>query len=190
MDLAALQTFLTSWVETASGLEVEWGRLPQKAHDGPFALAYMGAISKVGHDERIQTYDSGSDSTTVQVIGVRELPFRLSFRSFDQNLGGSARQYAEQWRARAHSQESLDNLATAGVALVDTDPLFETDYTWSNRTVSQVDTTANLAIRASFADDLHDGSFIDDVNIDTQPYIVDEFGIPVLDETRRILTRE
>ena len=182
MNLGTIQTALTSWVETFSGLPVEWGRMPQKLHTGPFVLAYLGPIVKLGHDERIQTYGDDGDNTTVRVVGVRRMTLRLSFRSFDQRLGGSARQYAENFRARAHWTSSFDYLRTSDLALIDTSDLVEADYEWSGRMVSQVELSTTLGLRASFADPLHDGSYIGTV---TEPQaeeiIVDEYGVPVLD---------
>jgi hypothetical protein len=45
--------------------------------------------------------------------------------------------------------------------------------------VSQTELTVSLALRASFADANHDGSYIGTVNAEPQPYIVDEYGVPV-----------
>lgn len=164
-DLNIVQTAITDWIEAASSLEVEWGKQPQQVHMGAFILAYAGAMTKQGHDERISTYDgAGPDTTSVRVVGVRQLPLRLSFRSFDQRLGGSARQYAEEFRTLIHSDTNIITLATAEIALVDTGELVESDYIWSKRVVSQVDLTVTLALRADFADPLHDGSYIGTVN--------------------------
>jgi len=181
MDLGTVQTALTAWVETYSGIDCEWGRLPQKLHTGPFALAYLGTIVKLGHDERIQTYGDDGDNTAVRVVGVRRMTLRVSFRSFDQRLGGSARQLAENFRARIHWQSSFDFLRASDLALIDTSELVESDYEWSNRTISQVDLSTTLGVRSSFADPLHDGSYIGTANIDSEQIIVDEYGVPVLD---------
>ena len=183
MDLGVIETALTSWVETSSGLELEWGRQPQLIHKGPFVLGYLGPITKTGHDERIQTFNSGPDTTSVRVVGVRTLPLRLSFRSFDQRLGGSARHFAETFRADIHTDTALEVLRDAELALMDTEELVESDYAWSGRQVSQVDMSLTIGTRASFSDTLHDGSYIGTVNATSQQYVVDEFGNPVLDES-------
>jgi hypothetical protein len=190
MDLSSVETTLVTWIEQASSLEVEWGKQPMKVHMGPFILAYAGAITKIGHDERIQTYDANTDSTSVRVVGVRRLPLRLSFRSFDQRLGDSARQFAEEFRALAHSDTCLQTLATAEIALVDTGELVESDYEWSGRTVSQVDLTVVLSLRASFSDALHDGSYIKHVNAEQDEYVVDENCDVVVDEDGNPVTSE
>lgn len=164
MDLGTVQTTITSWVEAVSGLQLEWGRQPQKIRTGAFILAYAGAISKTGHDERDQSFNGGTGNTEVRVVGVRTFPLTLSFRSFDQRLGESARQYAEKFRTLAHSNTSFQTLKDAEIALVDTGALDETDYVWSGRRVSQVDMVVTLALRANFTDPDHDGSFISTVN--------------------------
>lgn len=165
MNLTTVQTALTAWIEEASTLQCEWGRQPQKMHVGPFILAYAGAMTKLGHDERIQTYDgAGPDTTSVRVVGVRHLPLRLSFISFDQRLGNSARQYAEEFRTLIHATTSFETLQTAELGLVDTGELVETDYEWSGRMVSSVDLTVTISLRADFADPNHDGSYIGTVN--------------------------
>ena len=59
-----------------------------------------------------------------------------------------------------HSNPSFETLVAAGLALVDTSDLVDSDYVWSNRVVSQVDLTVTLALRADFSDDLHTGTYI------------------------------
>ncbi len=174
MDLGAIQTALTAWIETYSGVECEWGRQPQLIHTSAFVLAYLGAITKAGHDERIQTFDFDSDLTSVKVVGVRRMVVRLSFRSFDQRLGFSARQFAEDFRVALHAQTSWDTLRTAELSYIDTGELIDSDYIWSGRMVSQTDMDLTLGLRASTTDTAHDGSYIKFVNIDTQEYVVTE----------------
>jgi hypothetical protein len=188
MDLSAIQTALTAWVETYAGIQCEWGRQPQQIHEGAFVLAYLGAITKAGHDERIQVYDFDTDTTSVTVVGVRRLTLRLSFRSFDQRLGGSGRQYAENFRVALHSQSSWDTLKTAELSYIDSGELVDTDYIWSGRMVSQTDMDVVLGLRASTADPLHDGSYIKYVNIDTQEYVVDEDDVVVADVSGDFVT--
>lgn len=190
MDLSAIETALTSWVETYSGLSCEWGRQSQKAHAGPYVLAYLGAITKAGHDERIQTYDSDSDSTEVTVVGVRRLVLRLSFRAFSQALGSSARQYAETFRVALHSQSAMDDLNAANLAYIDSDELVDSDYIWSGRRVSQCDMSVSMGLRAYLADANHDGSYIGSVNVSTQQYVIDENGTPVVDEEGNLIVTE
>lgn len=190
MDLNAVQTALTDWVETYSSLPCEWGKLPQKIHDGPFVLAYLGGIAKSGHDERIQTYDDATDTTSVRVVGVRLLTLRLSFRSFDQRLGFSGRQYAETLRVAMHSTSSFDDLVAANLALVDTDELVDSDYTWSGRTVSQCDMSVSFALRASTVDPNHDGSYIKNVNVSSASYVIGEDGQPIYDEDGNPISTE
>lgn len=189
-DLNTVQTALTAWIEAASSLQVEWGKEPQKVHMGAFILARAGAMYKLGHDERIQAYPEIGDDTTVRVVGVRHLPLVLSFRSFDQRLGGSARQYAEEFRTLAHSSTSFDTLATAELALVDTGALVESDYVWSGRMVSQVDLEVTIALRADFTDPLHDGSYIKNANVSSASYIIGEDGRPVYDEDGNLISSE
>jgi len=45
MNLTTVQTALTAWIESASTLEVEWEREPQKLHMGAFILAQAGAMT-------------------------------------------------------------------------------------------------------------------------------------------------
>lgn len=188
MDLGAIQTALTSWVEAHSGLEVEWGKLPQQVHMGPFVLAYIGAITTAGFDERISTYTFDSDSTAIQTSGVRRMTLRLSFRSFDQRLGNSARQYAETFRVALRSETSLQSLVTAELALIDTGDLIETDYTWSGRMVNQIDMDVALGLRAIQTDPNHDGSYIKYVDIDTEEYVVAEDDEVVVDVSGDFVT--
>lgn len=190
MDLGAVQTALTSWVEDYSGVQCEWGRMPQQMYTQPYALAYLGAIEKAGHDERIQTYDAVADTTSVQVTGVRRLTLRISFRSADQRLGFSARQYAETFRVALHSQSSWDDLNAANLAYIDSGELVDSDYTWSGRQVSQTDMDIFLGLRASTTDPNHDGSYIQNVNAASQQYVVDEDGNPVVDEDGNYVVTE
>lgn len=190
MNLTNVQTALTTWVETYSGLECEWGRLPQQYHQGAFVLAYAGPIISLGHDEREQSYNDLTDQTSVQLRGSRIFTLRLSFRSFDQNLGSSARQYAENFRVGIHSTTALESLNTAYLALIDTGELVETDYEWSGRMVNQIDMSIRFGLRAYLADPEHDGSYIGTVDIDTERYVIDEYGNPVIDENGDYVTTE
>jgi hypothetical protein len=179
MDLASVYTALTTWIETYSSLQCEWGRMPSKIRTTPFVLAYIGAITKQGHDEHVFEYDFDTDSTTETVLGCRQLILRLSFRSDDQRLGYSARQYAETFRVALHATTAMDFLSENYLAFVDSGELVETDYVFSGRMMSQVDMDVTLALRAEFVNDNHDGSYIRYVNIDTQEYVVDEDEVPV-----------
>lgn len=85
---------------------------------------------------------------------------------------------------------SFDDLRDADLAIIDSDPFVESDYFWSGRLASQVDLTVYFAARSSFADLNHDGSYIGTVNFDSEPYIIDEAGLPVLDENGRYLVPE
>jgi hypothetical protein len=188
VDLGTLQTVVTTWVEAASGVQLEWGRMPQKIHTEAFVLAYIGAITKSGHDERLQNFTFATDLTDVTVSGVRTMTLTLSFRSFDQRLGGSARSYAETFRTLIHSDTNIQTLVTAEIALVDTGELIDTDYEWSGRMVSQTDMDVTLAFRAAETDTVHDGSYIKYVNIDTEEYVVDEDDVVVVDVSGDFVT--
>ena len=183
VDFTTLQTNLTAWVELLSSLEVEWGRQPQKIHAGPFILAYAGEITSLGHDERIYTFDSQTDQQVETMIGVRRFPLRLSFRSpSDQRLGGSSRQYAEEFRLMSQSTNSIEFLQTNDIGLVDIGPLIDTDYTWSGRRVSQVDVTVNLALRLNSANTIYSGDYINTVNITPQRVIITNDNDFVVDQ--------
>ena len=119
MDLATIESTIQSVVENASGLQLEWGKQPQKMHIGAFILGYPENFTKKGHDERIQSYGGDGDNTEVDVTGVRLLPIRLSFINNDQRLATSSRHYAEKFRTLLHSQTNLDALNAADIALVD-----------------------------------------------------------------------
>ena len=109
------------------------------------------------------------------------MTLRLSFRSFDQRLGGSSRQLAETFRIALHGQSSWDDLNTANLAYIDTGELVDSDYVWSGRRVSQTDMDVVFGLRAFTTDANHDGSYIKFVNIDTQEYVVDEDAVVVAD---------
>lgn len=190
MDLDALQTNITAWVETYAGIPCEWGRMPQNMIIGPYVLAYLGPITKLGHDERIQTYDFDTDATEVTVTGVRRLTLRLSFRTNDQRLGSSARQEAETFRVALHAQSSFDTLNDANLALVDTGELVENDFEWSGRTVSQTDLEVIFNLRAQTPDPNHDGSYIKSVAVSSQQIVVDEDNTPVVDENGDLVVTE
>lgn len=182
VDFGTLQTNLTTWIETLSTLQVEWGRQPQKIHTSAFILAYAGPITKLGHDWRGYAYDAQSDTQSETMYGVRLFPLRLSFRSFDQRLGGSARQYAEEFRLLIQSSDSTDFLATNFIGFVDTDELVETDYEWSGRLVNQVDMTVTLQLHLDSLNPQYSGDFIQTVEITELSSVIDELGNQVVDE--------
>ena len=172
MDLIQIQSNLMNWVEKYSGLEAEWGRLPNQLHVGPFALIYAGAISKQGHDEEIWSFDTDTDMLSVNMTGVRKMDITVSFRSFDQNLGASARQLAENFRTLHQSPSSIDDLTVAGLALVSSGALIETDYKHNGRMVSQADLPIVFQLRSEEPATDYDGSYIKTVNVSVSSFVV------------------
>jgi hypothetical protein len=184
MDLAAVQTALTSWIETFSGLQVEWGRQPTKWRpaDTAYVLAFPETISPVGWDEPTYSYDDLTDSLNETMVGLRTMVLRLSFRSSDQRMGSAARQAAENFRILIHSQASVDTLNDANIGFISAATLQDTDYEWSGRMVSQVDMELSLHIRARLLNPQADGSYIRSVTIGEQDYVVTEAGELVIDQ--------
>ena len=103
-------------------------------------------------------------------------------RSFDQRLGGSARQYAEEFRLLIQSSDSTDFLAANFIGFVDTDELVETDYEWSGRLVNQVDMTVTLQLHLDSLNPQYSGDFIQTVEITELNSVIDELGNQVVDE--------
>jgi hypothetical protein len=194
MNLGAIQTSITSWVEglmlqaslaregETVAAQIEWGRQPMQYHTEPFILAYAGPIVKLGHDEPIYVYNELTDELEEKMIGVRRLMLRLSFRSFDQRLGWSSRQYAEDFRLLTQSSSSIDTLHSAYLGLWDTGELVDTDYEWSGRLVSQTDMDVTLGVRAELPNLGYSGSYIKNVNIEGYSYLLTEQGNPIEDE--------
>ncbi len=182
MDLGQIQTDLDTWVTTLSGLPVEWGRQPSKIYTSAFVLAYPGPIVKIGHDFPTYTHDTLTDQLVERMYGNRRMTLRLSFRSFDQRWGTSARHYAEQFRVKTQSTERSTPLM--GLAcLSDTGELVENDYEWSGRMVSQVDMDVTLGLWGYELNPTYDAGYIRHANIEGQGHVIDEMGNPVEDES-------
>lgn len=117
MDLAALETNVTSWVEGVSGLTLHWRRQPPKAIPFPYIEAELLVIRGKGHDEKLWSHDHITDEYTLTLTGVRAFTLSIAFLSRSQKLGQSARQYSEWFRTRAYSESSIETLGNAGLAL-------------------------------------------------------------------------
>ena len=191
MDLSAVATGIETWLGLTAvdvngtvpvALPVEFGRLPKKVHTQPFVLAYLGPIGKLGYDFPRYTYNALTDEYVEQMRGVRRLPLRLSFRSFSQEWGKNARQYAEDFRVRLKKQSAMEALGDAKLALFDTTDLISTDYEYSGRLISQVDLTVYLGLCGYERLATDDTGYIKNVNIEGQAPVVDEYQNPVYDE--------
>lgn len=189
-DLAVVETTLETWAEGLSGLTLEWGRQSMLNHQGPFILAYPGVIDSRGRDEHIWTYDSQTDQNNLKMSGIRYLTVTFSFRSYDQRLGLSSRQFVEDFRVLLESPGSIDTLTAGDLALSGIADLVDTDYTYQRRRISQVDMDLLFGLRFELDDPFWDGSWIKTVNLSSEQYILDENGVPVTTEEGEILTTE
>ena len=189
-SLAVLQTDITTWIETLSGLPVEWGREPQYMRVEPYILAYAGAFSAQGKDELFYNYNTATGLVDLTMSGIRQLPLTLSFRSADQSWGGNARYYAEKFRLNLRSPTSVDLRTDALFSLVRSEPLIETDYPFNGHMWSQVDLPIVLAIRFNTEEENYDGSYIDTVKITSQKRVIDEEGNFVVNNDGDLVTDE
>lgn len=199
MDLGAVQTGIESWLNVTAvdanqappvPLPVEFGRQPARVQTKPFVLVYPGPIVKLGHDFPTYVYDYLTDEYVETMYGARRLTLRLSFRSFKQDWGQNARQYAEDWRIRTQKESSINALGNALLSLWGTGELVDTDYEWSGRLVSQVDTDVTLGLWAYERRASDDVGYIRTVEIEGQSIITDEYGTPLVDGTGKILVAE
>ena len=190
MDLSVVEADLESWIETISGLPMEWGRLPHKRHNGPFILVYPLAFRPLGHDEKLYTYQPGPDSLKLDMIGVRHLVLNLSFRAFDQRMNLGARKWAEEFRIAIQRPDSIDQLVAANIALVRDEALIDTNYEYQRRFISQVDMELTMALRYCTEDPVFGGEYINEVVTQTECYVIDEYGCPVIDREGRYVTTE
>lgn len=182
-DLAVVEQAIEDWVTLLSpGLPFEWGKQPMGTPTTPFVIAFPGVLQPHGWDERIWTYNPTLDRNDLTMIGVRSFTLTLSFRSFDQRLGLSSRQQAEDFRILTQSPSSIAFLNAADLALIETLSLVDTDYTYERRRISQVDLDFRLAFRYNTDDPLWDGSYIKTVEFQSQSYVLDEAGNAVVDE--------
>jgi len=193
MDLAAIQTGIESWLNitavdvdnSLAPLPVEFGRSPSLIHTKPYVLVYRGPIVKIGHDVPRYTFDEVTRQNVEQMWGVREMTVRLRFITYNQTWGKDARQYAEDWRIRAESARSVQELGdTAYLALVETGELVDLDYEWSGRLVSMVQSSIRLRLWGYERSASTDGGYIWTVNTEAQNHIVDQYGNPVYDSNQ------
>lgn len=138
MDLDAIQTVLTTWFATISGLDVEWWEEPYHIYNTPFALLNIGPISNVGVDGTMYEYTLGTDTLTPKQFGLRRFTVHCRVRAFDQRQGFSARQSLETARLRAWRPENIQTLNDANISLVRADPLILQDYDHDDRRISQI----------------------------------------------------
>lgn len=182
MDLEAVETTIETWVGDLTGLTVHWKTNVPRAIPFPHVELQLLTIAGKGHDYPVQTYNIGTDDTTVTMTGIRTMTIQINFRSRDQNLGESARQYAELFRTRLDRPSSIDYLVAANIANTNTLSVVEADYhDRSGNRVSQVAVDMLFELRSTEVDPTWGGEFIQTVNIEATEYVVDEEGVPVVD---------
>jgi hypothetical protein len=188
VDLGAIKTDLETWLnvvardkDNGTPLPVQFGRKPTLALIDPFVLVYLGPIGKTGWDFPRYTHDSLTDEYNEQMRGERKLPIRFSFRSFDQEWGRNARQFAEDFRNDLQSTASLEALSATKLSFQQSTDLVETDYDFSGRLISQVDMTVIFGAAGYQRTPATDAGYIWDVNMQAQNHIVDQWGNPVYD---------
>lgn len=188
MDLTALEANVTTWVETLSGLKVHWMRQKPKALQFPFIQAELLAIAGKGIDERLYTYDAVNDKNVLTMTGIRALTISLHFLSRNQELGKSARQYAENFRTQILRPSSLDFLYSSNLSFVEMLALADGDYVdESGRLLSKVTVDVGLELRSSLTDPVDLGDYIKKVTYHFGGYVLDEFGrVLVIDEQGNI----
>jgi len=189
-QLAQLQTDITTWIETLSGLSVEWGQEPQYMHIDAYILAYEGSYSSQGRDERFFEYNSSTGQLDLTMSGIRQLGLTLSFRSDSQAWGENAAYYAEMFRLNLRSPSSVDMRAAAKFALVRAEEGIRTDYPFNGQIWSQVDLPLVLAVRLNTADANYDGAYIDTIKITSQKRVITEEGEYVVDENGDLVIDE
>ena len=189
MDLAAIATGLEAWlavtaVDVDNGnapLPVEFGRSPKVVQVSPFVLVYLGPIGKIGWDFPGYTFNETTGQYIQQMRGVRRMPVRFSFRSFSQEWGLNARQFAEDFRNNLQSTESLELLGDAKLALQSSSDLVSTDYAMSGKLISQVDMTVYFGLCGYQRTPSYDAGFLQTVNFEGQNYLLDQHGNPIED---------
>lgn len=191
MDFAALETAITAWVESLSTLPVVWGSESSKRLPKAYVHLTLGTISQEGTDEVIWSYDSQADATRVMMTGVRTLILSVSFRTRDQGLGGSARQYSENFRTRIYSPASIEALSAAGLSYTSSSDLRAGDYQGNHdRLISQVVLDLTFQARFSELDPVYDGGYFDTVEIQEEDYIYANDGAFIIDEDGAYVTGE
>jgi hypothetical protein len=189
MDLGEIRTDLLTWlaitaVDVDNGgtaLPVEFGRMPKKVRTSPFVLAYLGPIGKHGWDFPSYVLNEVTGENVEQMRGVRTLPIRLSFRSFSQEWGKNARQFAEDFRNNMHSTESLEALAQTKLTLRSSSDQVATDYEMSGKLISQVELTVYFGAAGYQRTPAYDAGYVQTVNFEGQNYLLDQYGNPIED---------
>lgn len=183
-----LRSTFENWLsslKTKDGLDplpVVWGRRPQKLYSGPIVLAYDGPRTHLGWDFPQWEYDDLTGELKEKRVALLRYVLRLSFRAYDQDPDFNARYFAERFKLLAYGTTSIDTLNASDIGLWGIGEIFDTDYEWSGRWVSQADTSVILGVRAELQDPTYGGGFIQIVNIEQQGIVTDEYGNPIHDE--------
>ena len=192
MDLGAIQTALTTWVETYLDMKTDWELQAESAYYRLEARALLSitASSKAHVDEPIWIYDELSDKNEVFMSGIRNLTFTITVRNNDQRQEFTARQYLETFRTRTLSPSSIAFLSENCLALVETLPLVNLDFRRDDRRESQTSMDIFFQLRSTEQDEQFGGEYIKTVDIDVEQYVVDENCTPVVDENGDYVTTD
>jgi hypothetical protein len=189
MDLGEIATDLQTWMAITcldvdgggAPLPVEFGRTPNKVHTSAFVRVYLGPIIKHGYDFPRYVLNQSTGAYVEQMRGVRTLPIRFQFRTFNQSWGKNARQFAEDFRNNLQSTESLEALQQTKLTLQRSSDLVAADYEMSGKLISQVDLTVYFGAAGYQRQASYDAGFIRTVNFEGQNYLLDIHGNPIED---------
>ena len=189
MDLGEIATDLQTWMTITcvdvdaggSALPVEFGRMPNKVHTSAFVRVYLGPILKHGYDFPRYVLNESNGQFIEQMRGERTLPIRFQFRTFNQEWGKNARQYAEDFRNNLQSSASLQALEQTKLTLQRSSDLVAADYEMSGKLISQVDLTVYFGAAGYQRQASYDAGFIRTVNFEGQNYLLDVDGNPIRD---------
>ena len=200
MDLAALETALKKWWKPILPLGTGATNCALYAGDGkqPMvnptlkaqAFYSFTSLRRLGTEETSHTVSGVTGKLIPSVNGVRTLGLTIRVDSYDQRAGYTAHTIAERARTRIALPKTLETLALAGYAVIDTGPILALPFSVDDRVMSRAAFEFKLGVLSieSDTDVDNERDQIDSTEIDSDT-LDDTGGTPLDEQINLTVTR-
>lgn len=163
MNWNKIQVALKSFFEQGTGIPFLWANESQRLLAKPMGILSLENSTMMGRDMSGYTFhDSG---VTLDIEGQRELTVNVQVFSRRSDLAHSARSYLEMARFALKAPVFKSILDAAGLIFVESHPINDLDFTFSNRKESRASLDLVFITRVQYSKSIMDMQPIDKVQL-------------------------
>ena len=135
MNWNQIQIALKLFFEQGTGIPFLWSNESQRLLSKPMGIMSLENSTVLGQD--MSSYTFRDSAVTLDISGQRELTVNVQVLSRHSDLAQSARAYLEQARLAFKNPACQKILDSAGLVFVESHPINDLDFTFSNRKESR-----------------------------------------------------